>query len=530
MKLFLFIYLNILFIISDLFQTTSQKTLSSSTLINELLSYNYSSLYAPTSNLYEKTSMFHAFPKLVSKLHRQFQTFTFENSCFKSTTITLLKIDQNKIKLSISPYNKKSSICFDYYYFSTTTHNQIKLIYSEQDQNFTISNLSENDITEIKINGLRIFSFPSSFPETFTSFIKIFEMYSKKYRKLSYYKNVNEKIPPNELNEIKGKQFLEQYANFIIEDRENLTNVTIDIENYIQSGDIICIADITFLQLTSQYWNGGICSHSGMALRHDNGTVIIYEMDLYGAEATEYNDYLTYIKPHATLIHFPLKQKYRNKVEQHKNEIINLFNKIEKEVTWEWYNFLFVQIDSTNMNFPDEIAPELFLEMFKFMENNYTNLFRYSIQQGLNNRMNTINKTLSQLVQIASQKGITFEEMMALPEINEYKYNDNKTYYICSSMIAEFYKLAGLFDGIKVRVNELNIDNLLSLSIFDNKFKRPDACEKADPGLNFCIIRGRFRYYLNNKRINYYGSIKPYDHMFETCDIKPPYYIYTPGC
>jgi hypothetical protein len=94
----------------------------------------------------------------------------------------------------------------------------------------------------------------------------------------------------------------------------------------------------------------------------------------------------------------------------------------------------------------------------------------------------------------------------------------------------EFYKLAGLFDGIKVRTNELNIDNLLSLNIFDNKFKRPDAWEKADPGLNYCIIRGRFRYYLNNKRINYYGSIKPYDHMFETCDIKPPYYIYTPGC
>ena len=58
-------------------------------------------------------------------------------------------------------------------------------------------------------------------------------MYSRKYRKLLYYKNVNEKIPPNELNEIKGKLFLEQYANFIIEDRGNLTNVTIDIENYI---------------------------------------------------------------------------------------------------------------------------------------------------------------------------------------------------------------------------------------------------------------------------------------------------------
>ena len=95
--------------------------------------------------------------------------------------------------------------------------------------------------------------------------------------------------------------------------------------------------------------------------------------------------------------------------------------------------------------------------------------------------------------------------------------------YVCSAYVAAAYKAAGLLGSINGP--EFTPRDVYTLDIFDKNFKKPEACQKADPDQPYCQILGKYRMVHPN-----YSSIKPYDHMAEKCPSIAPEYLRPADC
>ena len=144
--------------------------------------------------------------------------------------------------------------------------------------------------------------------------------------------------------------------------------------------------------------------------------------------------------------------------------------------------------------------------------------------EALNMRVGTRNLTISQATAEGARQGKTFEELVAMPEIDGWIYSDGPN-YVCSCFVTAFYKAGGLFDGLSIQANEFTPKDVYSLNFFDKNYKRPQACIDADPELPYCQIMGKFKIDLPT-----YSSIDPYDHMNENCPSLGPDFVRPADC
>lgn len=95
----------------------------------------------------------------------------------------------------------------------------------------------------------------------------------------------------------------------------------------------------------------------------------------------------------------------------------------------------------------------------------------------------------------------------------EYKglLNDGRA-YVCSAYVAAVYQAAGLFAPGKINGPEFTPKDVYTLALFDTNFKKPEACQNADPNQPFCQFLGKYRMTFSG-----YSTISPYDHMAEHC-------------
>ena len=80
--------------------------------------------------------------------------------------------------------------------------------------------------------------------------------------------------------------------------------------------------------------------------------------------------------------------------------------------------------------------------------------------EALNMRVGKRNLTISQATAEGARQGKSFEELLAMPEIDGWIYSDGLN-YVCSCFVTAFYK-AGLFDGLSIQANELLLRCILS--------------------------------------------------------------------
>jgi hypothetical protein len=128
----------------------------------------------------------------------------------------------------------------------------------------------------------------------------------------------------------------------------------------------------------------------------------------------------------------------------------------------------------------------------------------------------------------AAKRNLTLDQVMAQVEVEGWEYKgiepkDGKA-YVCSAYVAAVYAAAGMFPG-PINGPEFTPKDVYTLNIFDLDFKRPDYCEKADPGLPYCMIIGKYRMTHPG-----YSTIAPYEHMAETCPTMPPDYFRPSNC
>merc|ERR1712060_266718 len=118
---------------------------------------------------------------------------------------------------------------------------------------------------------------------------------------------------------------------------------------------------------------------------------------------------------------------------------------------------------------------------------------------------------------------MSVQDVMAMTEYDGWIYSGieprDGMSFVCSSYVTALYKAAGLFDeGVEVQGTEFVPKDVYSLNFFDTE-NVPDECKSADPELNFCQLRGKYRQQLPG-----YNTLEQYTHMNENCTVNWPTY------
>jgi len=123
-------------------------------------------------------------------------------------------------------------------------------------------------------------------------------------------------------------------------------------------------------------------------------------------------------------------------------------------------------------------------------------------------------------------EGITFDVLYTIPEEDGWVYSDGLS-MVCDVFVCEMWKAAGLFGELASQINctEQTPFDVYSMAMFNPTWVPPENCQKADPGLPYCQLNGKYRLLLDKL-----GSRSPYPLMDQTCPSLPPSYIRPDNC
>ncbi|PIN02007.1 hypothetical protein CDL12_25482 [Handroanthus impetiginosus] len=147
--------------------------------------------------------------------------------------------------------------------------------------------------------------------------------------------------------------------------------------------------------------------------------------------------------------------------------------------------------------------------------------------EALNMRLGTKDLDLHGILAETESRGITFDQLLTIPEQDEWVYRDHVPYSdgkstTCVAFILAMYKAAGVFGPLanSIQVTEFTIRDAYMLKIFENNTTRlPKWCNNDEDKLPFCQILGEYR-----MELPYYNTSEPDSIMNENCPSLPPTY------
>ena len=86
--------------------------------------------------------------------------------------------------------------------------------------------------------------------------------------------------------------------------------------------------------------------------------------------------------------------------------------------------------------------------------------------------------------------------------------------------MAALWKEGGLFKGLEINAVEFTPKDVYEINFFALDEELPADCIRADPGLKYCQLLGKYRVQLKR-----YSTVDPYSHMNEHCPSLPPKYL-----
>ncbi len=465
---------------------------------------------------YQGPDFFKFLPKLLAILKKEKDTVEFWNGCFNSNKITLEKLSKEETVIKLVSENATSYICKDSYLITTSNFQQFKIRFMKGESTYSFTNLTDDDIKDISVNGFRIFGFCEDLTKTISSIFKTIILFGDKGSGLLPY-------PIN--NEEEVMDFLRRYTDYNIEYRDpKYQDLILDIdENLIQTGDFFPVYKPCGLSSLIMHTSGSHASHSCVAFRID-GELFILESEEDGVIKTRYKEWVKRYKNNGYMISWlPLKEEYRKMFNAEK--ALEFYKSIEGQA-FGYYNIFFTGFDNAKANLPGYLDSEILLLISSLMEKFDDKVINKYLIKGLNKRLNSNFRTIHEIASEGARRGQLFEELLATPERDEWLY-DNGYNYVCSALVTGIYKAAGLFGDMKINAKEFTPRDIYQLVLIDNDFKdkRPQVCKDADPDLDFCQITGK--YAMNFNKVS---TIKPYDNMFERCECVAPTYERKDGC
>jgi hypothetical protein len=480
----------------------------------------------------ESANFYYFFPLLKSKVNSENVSSEFSLGCFKSIKLTIVKLSKEETIVSIHSANPKNLWCKDSYWLATSNIHHVSEIFFHGEHRVTLKNLSDDDIAEIKFSGFRFMTFCQGFFTTLHSFYMSLRLYVG-----GLGPNPDSKIPimrPEvpEYMEKSNIKFLNEFANFKPLSRGENGKKILDVdEKEIKSGDFLAIYRLDGLDPLIMYGSGSRVGHSAVACWIDGELYVLESQDGWywpkrGIQRNKWSQWIQWAhNADFNVAILPLREEIRQKFDVEK--AINWFTSGIEGLNYGYHNFLFGWLDTPYSNLPSNIIQfEVFLPLFSIFERITRSTADTILGEALNMRLGTKGLSIPQITGLAARKNLSFEDVVSLPELEEWKYSDGQN-YVCSSFVIAFWKAGGIFGDLFISPSEFTPKDVYQLNFFDLEYKdrRPEVCKQADPTLPYCQVIGKYQVILDG-----YNTVNPYPHMNEKCPSIAPTYDRPDNC
>lgn len=465
-------------------------------------------------------------PTFVGAASQSNNTLHWKGACFYENTAWMEFHNKTGSKfgggtLHIEVSNAHSWTCMDLYIFATPYRVTWDYYFLSREHTLEFKEWEgKAEYEYVKNNGVSIFLMESGLIGTLRALWDVFPLFSNS----GWGENSN-------LN------FLQRHmgATFEIRPKPWVTNIT---TADIHSGDFLAISKLRGrwggFETLEKWVSGSYAGHSAVCLRDSEGKLWVAES---GNENEEGEDVIAVLPwedwwefelnkddsdPHIALL--PLHPNIRAKF----NETAAWeYAKSMEGKPYGYHNLIFSWIDTRNDNYPPPLDAHLVASVMTVWTHIQPEYAANMWNEALNIRLGTKNLTLPQILVETERRGISFDELLTIPEQDDWVYSDGKS-TSCVAFILEMYKEAGLFEPVtSIQVTEFTIKDAYSLNFFENNSSRlPEWCRESDgTRLPFCQIRGTYLMELPG-----YNTMAPYPHMNEKCPSLPPDYFRPEGC
>jgi len=136
-----------------------------------------------------------------------------------------------------------------------------------------------------------------------------------------------------------------------------------------------------------------------------------------------------------------------------------------------YHNFLFGWIDTPEDNWPPLLPQQFGPIIFALLEKVAPATADIFYSQAMNKRLGGENMMIEELAAVAGRKGMTLDEVMAIPEEEGWVYHGieprDGIAYVCSAYVAAVYQAAGMFYPDIINGPEFTPKDVYTLAIFD---------------------------------------------------------------
>ena len=469
---------------------------------------------------------FYFAPVLRAKLKKVGDQFAFPSSCFKRNVATLKSMDESKITITLESSQGRYLVCTDFMVFHTSNLNQVKLITFTGKHEITFDKIIQDDLDEISVNGIKIFSLCTTLTNEIGSLINTVKAFLG-----GLGTDPNHILPimrPSVSEEMveANLRILKLYNNYVPKRRENKI-VNFD-KNIIKTGDFVAISRMDGIDQLIMIGTGSHIGHTGVCCWIDGELYVLESQDGWywpnaGIQRTKWEQWIEWANnADFNVAILPLREEYRKKLDEKK--AIEWFTNVAEGLPYGYHNFISTWIDTVDKNFPYIVTHEVVELLFSIISYVAPDVSDQFLTEAINLRVGTKGLTFQQAIAEGARQGKTFEQILAEPEIEGRMYSDGYN-YVCSAFCIAFWKHGGMFGDLEINPNEFGPRDIYTLDIFDKEFKRPQECIDDNPDLPYCQLMGKFVIDIDN-----YSTVKPYSNMNERCPSLGPDFIRKEGC
>ncbi|XP_042513149.1 uncharacterized protein LOC122088071 [Macadamia integrifolia] len=404
--------------------------------------------------------------------------------------------------------------CMDLYVFATPYRVTWDYYFSAREHTLKISSWEEPaELEYVRQHGISVFLMPSGMLGTLLSLLDVLPLFSN----TAWGQNAN-------------IAFLKKHMGASFERCSKPWQATINPED-VHSGDFLVLSKIRGrwggFETLEKWVTGAFAGHTAVCLKDEMG-------NLWVGESGHEND-----KGEEIIVVIPWDEWWELALKDSSNPHIALLPlhpdvraKFNATAAWAYawsmtgkpygyHNMIFSWIDTIADNYPPPLDAHLVLSVMSMWTRMQPDYAANMFNEALNKRLGTEELDLRGILAETEKRGMTFEELLVIPEQDEWIYSDGKS-TTCVAFILEMYKEAGIFGPISssIQVTEFTIRDAYMLNIFENNRTRlPSWCNDEDGRLPFCQILGEYRMELPQ-----YNTIEPYPKMNENCPSLPPTY------
>lgn len=451
--------------------------------------------------------------------------------CFGDVKMSLEKLNDSQYEVVFDlgkPYSLKPG-CHDTFMLGNTEVVHLDAYFTRGAHKITFDMPDQDSQDDAAFGGIKVYSFCGSVLDEIESVLKTLTLF---VGGLSDNPNIpifGSHIPP--YMEKANLEFLEASMGMTLAERPSY-EVEVD-ESLIKSGDFFLIMRLDGLDPMVMWGTGSGGAHCTMAMWFDDELYVVESQDSWywptaGLQKTPFKTWIQQAKnADYNVVWLPLSPESAQKFDV--EAATTWFESVEG-LPYGFHNFIYGWIDTPTDNWPPLLpklsVPILFSILHKVIPYQIDTMFT----DGLNMRLGTEGLSIEQVAGEAARRGMSIDELMAVPEIDGWQYSGieprDGDAYVCSAFTTAMYKAAGMFDDMEIQATEFHPRDVYMLDFFDKNFTLPENCAVTDPTLPYCQLLGKYRIDITRE----YSIIAPYEHMNESCPTVNPDYFRPDGC